>query len=288
MKQIALFWTKENDAIICKLCPNECIIKQNQYGICKVRYNEDGQLFTQAYNNLCALAIDPIEKKPLYHFLPNTKTFSIAIAGCNLRCKNCQNAHISQEVNVEGYPFSPSQIVGMCMEKNCPSISFTYTEPTIYYEFMLETAQLAKQNHLKTIMVSNGYINEEPLLNLIPYLDAVNIDVKAFSDSTYKLLTGGKLNPVLNTIKQLVKYNIHVELTYLIIPSYSDDFIQINKFLDWLKENHLLNIPLHFSRFFPRYQLSHLQATPVNNIKKAIEIATIKGIKYVYAGNVAF
>lgn len=288
MKKEALFWDADNNQNVrCRLCPHGCLIAHQKSGKCKVRYNEKGILYTRAYQNLCALAIDPIEKKPLYHFLPGSKTLSLAIAGCNLTCKNCQNAHISQETDVDGYPFSPQQIVELCLEKQCPSISFTYSEPTIYYEYMLETARLAKNNGIRTIIVSNGYINQEPLNALIPFLDAANIDVKAFSEKTYRILTGGSLLPVLDTIKTLIYHNIHVELTYLIVPTYSDDFDQIDKFLTWLSDNSYHHIPLHFSRFFPRYQLSDLYPTPVEHIKKAMDMARLKGIRHVYAGNVA-
>ncbi len=288
MKKEALFWHTENNGNVrCKLCPHNCVIAPQKSGRCKVRYNESGILYTRAYQNLCALAVDPIEKKPLYHFLPGSKTLSLAIAGCNLVCKNCQNAHISQETDVNGYLFSPQQIIELCKEKQCPSISFTYSEPTIYYEYMLETAQLAKNNGIRTIIVSNGYICPEPLKHLIPFLDAGNIDVKAFSEDIYRKLTGGSLSPVLNTIKMLISHNIHVELTYLMVPTYSDDFEQIEKFLNWLHHNNYHHVPLHFSRFFPRYQLSNLYPTPVEHIKHAIELAYLKGIQHVHAGNVS-
>lgn len=226
-------------------------------------------------------------KKTFIPFLQGSKTLSLAIAGCNLTCKNCQNAHISQETDIDGYPFSPQQIVELCMEKQCPSISFTYSEPTIFYEYMLETAQLAKSYGIRTIIVSNGYICQEPLNKLIPFIDAGNIDVKAFSEEIYRKLTGGSLLPVLNTIKTLVLHNIHIELTYLMVPNYSDDFAQIEKFINWLSSNNYHHIPLHFSRFFPRYQLSNLYPTPLEHIKKAIDIAYSKGMQHVYAGNVS-
>ncbi|MCX7861481.1 MAG: AmmeMemoRadiSam system radical SAM enzyme [Bacteroidales bacterium] len=288
MKKNALFWELEQDYIRCKLCPHNCFIKPNHSGICKVRYNEDFVLYTSAYQNICALAIDPIEKKPLYHFLPGTKTLSFAIAGCNLKCKNCQNSHISQQIDcVDTENLTPQEIITICLARNCPSISFTYSEPTIFYEFMLETAELAKIHHIKTVMVSNGYICKEPLLKLIPFLDAANIDVKAFSEHTYYELTGGKLKPVLETIKTLIQQNVHVELTYLMVPNYSDDIIQIEQFIDWLISEKLSFVPLHFTRFFPRHQLTNLYPTPIDHIRKALEIAQTKGIAYVYAGNVS-
>jgi pyruvate formate lyase activating enzyme len=285
MNAEAQFWKTENEKIRCLLCPHQCLIGEGQYGICNVRQHVQQKLITRAYNNLCALAIDPVEKKPLYHFMPGTKTFSIAMAGCNLKCKNCQNSHISQEVEHLGYDFPPHYIVENALEKKCPSVSFTYTEPTVFYEYMLETAKLAHENGLKNIMVSNGYINREPLLQLIPYVDAANIDIKAFDEETYKNLTGGSLQPVLDTVKTLMQHSVHVELTYLLVPSFSDDIKQITAFVDWLISNNMQTVPLHFSRFFPSFQLEHLPPTPTEHVLAAVYLAKSKGIHYVYAGN---
>ncbi len=285
MEHEALYWQKENKNVQCLLCPHQCLLKEGQNGICGVRQNVQQKLITHAYNNICAIAIDPIEKKPLYHFMHSTATFSIAMAGCNLKCKNCQNSHISQETEHTGYHFSPSYIVENAISKKCPSISYTYTEPTIFYEYMLETAELAHKHGLKNIMVSNGFINQAPLLHLIPFMDAVNIDVKAFDEKVYRNLTGGSLQPILETIKTLTQQKVHIELTYLLVPSFSDDTKQIMAFIDWLLENKLTFVPLHFSRFFPAYQLEHLLPTPAEHIVEAVKLATSKGMLYAYSGN---
>lgn len=281
----ALYWQNKGKYVQCQLCHHNCLISLNRTGICKVRKNIDGKLFTSAYANICALSIDPIEKKPLYHFLPGTKTLSLAHAGCNLHCLNCQNSHISQEISFDGYPYTPEKIVYIAKEKACPSISYTYTEPTIFYEYVLETAKLAHRLNIKNILVTNGYINPEPLSELIPFIDAVNIDVKAFDNNVYKKLTGAKLKPILENILELHRNKIHIELTYLLVPEYSDDKIQIENFINWLIEQNLRNIPLHFSRFFPSYELKHLPPTPLTHLNEAYLKAKERGIQYVYVGN---
>lgn len=281
----ARYWQNEGKFIRCKLCPHQCLISISHNGICNVRKNIDGKLYTSAFANICALAMDPIEKKPLYHFLPGSKTLSIAHAGCNLHCLNCQNSHISQEISHDGYPFLPEEIVRIAIEKSCPSISYTYTEPTIFYEYVLETTQLAHNLNIKNILVSNGYINPQPLRELIPFIDAVNIDVKAFNENVYKKLTGASLKPILNNILELHRNKVHIELTYLLVPEYSDDEVQIEKFINWLIQQNLQNIPLHFSRFFPSYKLDYLSPTPLSHLKEAYLKAKEKGIQYVYLGN---
>lgn len=283
----ALYWELINNTIKCKLCPHNCILTNGKTGICKVRVNIDNKLYTLAYGNLCAANIDPIEKKPLFHFLPSTKTFSIAINGCNFHCYNCQNWNISQSSPDDNVKITtPQQIVESALKNNCKSISYTYTEPTIFYEFMLETAKLAKIHGLKNIIVSNGFINSEPLLELCKYIDAANIDLKCFDNNVYKKLTGGKLQPILETINTLHNNNVWLEITNLVIPDYTDDLNSIKKMCKWLYDNKLSEIPLHFSRFFPIYKLNESSPTPIEKLKEAMLIAKNEGITYVYIGNI--
>ncbi len=283
----ALYWELTNNGIQCELCPHYCTLKEGKTGICRTRKNIDNKLFTSAFGNLCASSIDPIEKKPLFHFLPSSKTFSIAINGCTFRCLNCQNWNISQSQPEDSLEIvTPLQIVNSAIKNNCNSISYTYSEPVVFYEYMLETAKIAKSYGLKNIMVSNGYINREPLQELINYIDAANIDLKCFDEKTYKKLTGGSLQPILETIKTLHKSKVWLEITYLIIPAHTDNLNSIKELCKWLFDNKLSEVPLHFSRFFPTYKLDTLPPTPTETLKQAMLIAKSEGIKYVYIGNV--
>lgn len=287
--KIASYFNKlENNKIECSLCPHKCILSDGQAGLCRARKNIKGTLYSLSYGKPVSINIDPIEKKPLYHYLPASKSLSFGTAGCNLHCKNCQNSSISQ-VSPEAINYidiSPEEIVDLAIKNDCKSISYTYTEPTIFYEFMLETAKLANKKGLKNIIVSNGFINEAPLLELMPYIDAANIDLKCFNDSLYQALTTASLSPVLNTIKLLKLHNKHLEITNLIIPNYTDDMRMISDMCDWLIENKLSDVPLHFSRFFPAYKMNKLEATPISKLEQAVRIAKSKGLIFVYLGNV--
>ncbi len=284
----ALYWEYSQNAIKCKLCPHECIINDGHSGICKTRINIDNQLYTKAFGNICSASIDPIEKKPFFHFLPSTKTFSVAIEGCTFHCLNCQNFSISQTepTKISKYNLTPLEIVEFVLKNNYNSISFTYSEPVVFYEFMLETAKQAKLSGIKTIMISNGYINKLPLQELSKYLDAANIDLKCFDDNIYKKLTGGKLNSVLETIKTLKENGVWLEITNLIIPNWTDNLNSIREMCKWLFKNNLAEFPLHFSKFYPTYKLIDLPPTNSEILFKAIEIAKEEGIKYIYTGNI--
>ncbi len=289
-KKKTKYYTKlEKNKVRCDLCPNYCILSDGQTGSCKARKNVNGELESLTYGKIVAINNDPVEKKPLYHFLPGTTTFSIGTAGCNFHCKNCQNYTISQVSpdEIDYRALTPEEVVALAKKYNSKSISYTYNEPTVFYEFMLETAKLARKEGLKNIMVSNGYINKEPLKELIPYLDAANIDLKCFDDKIYSQLTGGTLKPVLETILLLKENNVWVEITNLVIPKHTDDLKMISAMCDWIVQNKLQDVPLHFSRFFPAYKLLDVQPTPIETLQKAAEIAKSKGIKYVYIGNVA-
>ncbi len=288
LKEAKYYSKLEQKKIKCTLCPHECILNIGQTGICRTRKNIDGKLYTLAFSNPVAINIDPIEKKPLYHFLPTSRTFSIATAGCNLRCKNCQNATISQvsPEQTNNYNLEPKQIIDSALKNNCKSIAYTYTDPVVFYEYALETAKLAKKNGLKNIIVSAGYINQKPLEELCQFIDAANIDLKSFDDNLYKKLNSARLQPVLETLKTLRKKNIWLEITNLLIPGFNDNEQMIDKMTKWLAKNGFDETPLHFSKFYPTYKLSNIAPTPLETIEKAIQIARQNGLKYIYGGNI--
>ena len=283
----AQFYSVTPRGVKCLICPNECTLKLNEFGDCRNRTNFNNKLYSIAYGNPCAVHVDPIEKKPLYHFMPASKAFSIATAGCNLACLNCQNWTISQfsPKETQNYDLMPDKVISKCIEANCQSIAYTYSEPISFYEYTYDTALLAKESGIKNVLVSAGYINEKPLRKLSKVIDAANIDLKSFSESIYLNLNAGKLEPILNTLKILREENVWLEITNLIVPSWTDDFDMIKKMCDWLYENNLHDAPLHFSRFHPMYKLKQLPATPYSTLKKAHDIAIESGIQYVYIGN---
>jgi pyruvate formate lyase activating enzyme len=285
----ALFYEKLKDKKVkCNLCPNFCIIKENEYGKCKARKNIDGKLYSMVYGKIAAMHIDPIEKKPFFHFLPGSLIYSISTTGCNMRCKFCQNWEISQVYpdEIETKFFSPEDLIKDIKSKQIKAIAFTYGEPSIFYEYMLDIAKLAKKNGIKTAVVSSGYINPEPLKKLLPYIDAYKIDLKGFTDKFYEEVTSGKLQPVLETMKIIKKSGVWLEIVNLVIPGYNDDEKDIKRMAQWIKENLGDDVPLHFTRFYPNYKLLNLPPTPPQTLKKAREIAMGVGLKYVYTGNI--
>jgi len=286
--QEAQFYEKlKKNYVKCLLCPNYCVIKPGDVGICRARQNIDGKLYTIVYNKPVAIHVDPVEKKPLYHFYPGSQILSLATAGCNLRCNFCQNWTISQidPRKADSYELSAEEIVLMAKEYNCKGIAFTYTEPTIFFEYMLDIAKLAKAENIKTIWVTCGYINPQPLKKLAPYIDAANIDLKGFSEEFYRTYTTGTLEPVLETIKTAKQENIFIEITNLVIPQANDDPIILKEMLNWLKENLGTDIPLHFSRFFPNYKLTNRPPTPLKTLNDFYQTAIDQGFNYVYIGN---
>ncbi|MCX6796632.1 MAG: AmmeMemoRadiSam system radical SAM enzyme [Candidatus Falkowbacteria bacterium] len=287
--KVASFFTKlDNGYVQCNLCPNGCVLAPEQTGLCKARKNISGQLYSLVYGKVAAANVDPIEKKPFYHFLPGTTAFSISTTGCNMACNFCQNWDISQKFSDEVITktMTPEQVVDEALASNAKSIAYTYNEPTIFYEFMLDTAKLAKTKGLKNVMHSNGYINQEPLLELIPYLDAANIDLKGMSDKFYSdYTTNGKVEPVLATIKTLKEKGVWLEITNLLIPGANDSPEEIKKVVNWVKNNLGTAVPLHFSRFFPTYKLNNIIPTPENTLQQAYKIAKDEGLQYVYLGN---
>ncbi|MFA5118070.1 MAG: AmmeMemoRadiSam system radical SAM enzyme [Candidatus Omnitrophota bacterium] len=284
----AFFFDKlSQKAVKCRLCPRECYIPAGKKGFCGVRQNNDGRLISLSFAKAVAIHIDPVEKKPLFHFYPGASTFSVAAAGCNLKCSFCQNWEISQQPAEDlRYTYlEPGQLIKKAQESRSTMIAYTYTEPTIFYEYMLETARLAKEAGIRNVMHSNGYINEAPLRRLAPYLDAANIDLKGFTEDFYRKMTQGSIAPVLKSLKILKESNVHVEITMLLIPGYNDNKDEIALMCDWIKENLGADTPLHFSRFFPMYKLLSISPTPAEALQTARQTANSRGLKYVYIGN---
>ncbi len=278
----------EKKTVQCYRCPNLCKLKPGERSFCRTRINRNGVLYTVAYSNPCAVHIDPIEKKPLFHFLPGTKVLSIATAGCTFRCKYCQNWEISQFRPEEtvNYDLSPQAVVDLAKKYKTPSTACTYSEPTAFYEYMYDTSKLAKKAGIRTTMHSNGSINEEPLEELCKYLDAANIDLKFFDEDKYYNISHGYLSTVLETLETLCENGVHLELTNLVVPGLNDDGKEIKKMANWIFEHLGPDVPLHFSRFHPMYKLKNLPSTPVKTLGNARDIALNEGLNYVYIGNV--
>jgi len=282
MQKEALYYEKlENKKIQCHLCPWECLLTEGKSGVCRGKENLEGVLYAINYAKAVSIALDPIEKKPLYHFYPGTDILSTGPNSCNLRCDHCQNWTISQ-IESPAELISPENLVSLALKYNSIGIAYTYTEPLMWYEYVLDTAKLARNKKLVNVLVTNGYINPEPLEKLLPLIDALNVDVKGMSQEFYKKVCKGKLEVVLKTVEISVERNKHVELTYLIIPTLNDSEGELRKFVDWVADLDE-SIPVHFSRYFTAYK-SELPPTPVETLKKAFQIAKEK-LKYVYVGN---
>lgn len=285
----AMFYQKLNgNKVQCRICPKNCIINKGKRGFCRVRENQDGKLYILVYGKPCSINTGPIEKAPLYHFDPGHKRLTMATVGCNFKCKFCQNWQISQAVpgELREYDITPVQLVELAKSRGVHSISFTYTEPTIFYEYIYEISRLAKKTGIKTSIVSNGFINPAPLKKLLPYLTAVKIDLKAFTEKFYFEISSGELNPVLDTLKLLKEEGAFFEIVNLVIPTLNDSPNEIKKMCKWIKDNLGDDVPLHFSRFHPAYKMTHLPRTPVKTLEMAHKTANEAGLKYVYIGNV--
>ena len=289
LHEASYYFKLDNKQVNCVLCPRRCVIADGKRGFCGVRENRGGILYSLVYAKPCSIHVDPIEKKPLFHFLPGSQAFSLATVGCNLKCKFCQNWQISQASpeDVSAMDLTPVEVVQKAKESGAPIIAYTYTEPTIYYEYMLDIAKLAKAAGIKNVMHSAGYINEEPLRALCPYLDAANIDLKGFNNRFYSEVTLGNVDDVLRTLKILKEEGVWIEITTLILPGLNDDPLEIKKMCQWIKDNLGPQVPVHFSRFWPMYKLINLSPTPVETLEKARDIARSVGLKYVYVGNVS-
>lgn len=283
-----LYYTKIDETTVqCELCPRKCTLANGQRGFCRVREPKDGVLYTHAYGRSCATHVDPIEKKPLFHFLPGTPIFSIATAGCNFRCKYCQNWQISQArpEDVESIELPPSEVVAQAMKNNCPTIAYTYTEPSIFYEYMLDTAREGKARGVRSMYHSNGSLNPRAVEELALYLDAADIDLKGFTQEFYSEVSAGYLKPVQETLKILKKNKVWVEITNLIVPTLNDDMGKISRMCSWIHDELGPDVPIHFARFWPQYKLSNMPPTPVETLDRARETAMAAGIRYVYIGN---
>ncbi|MDH7516976.1 MAG: AmmeMemoRadiSam system radical SAM enzyme [Candidatus Thermoplasmatota archaeon] len=289
MKKEAKFWEKLADKKVqCHLCPHNCKINDGKTGICNVRKNEDGKLYTLIYGSCSSIASDPIEKKPLYHFYPGTDAFSLGTVGCNFKCEHCQNYTISTATPDVFFikNIMPEEAVSLAKQHGCRGIAWTYNEPTIWHEYSYDSMVLTKKQGLYTVYVTNGYINEEPLKELSKYLDAMNIDVKAFTEEFYKKICKAKLQPVLQTCELSKKLEIYIELTYLVIPGYNDSIDEIKKFCNWVVEKLGDDTPVHFSRFHPDNRLLGVPMTPMHTLQKIFNVAKESGILYPYLGNV--
>jgi len=279
---------KGDKKVQCNLCPHFCVIENGEVGKCHVRQNVDGKLISMVYGRPCSIAVDPIEKKPLFHFLPGENVLSIATAGCNLSCLHCQNADISQ-VNYEEVPsqkISAKEIVAKTEKANAKIISYTYTEPTVFYEYMVDIATLAKKQRIRNTAVTDGFINKLPLKKICKLWDGVNVDLKSVENDFYEKVCGGKVAPVLETLKIIKEQGVWLEITNLIIPEYNDDLYSIRKLISWVVNNLGYDTPIHFTAFFPTHKLLNIPPTPINMLKKARKIALDAGVNYVYTGNV--
>ena len=291
MHKEALLYNKSEDSRAdCFLCNHYCKIKEGKSGFCGVRQNNKGTLYTNVYGSIIAQNIDPIEKKPLFHMLPGSKSFSIATVGCNFRCGFCQNWQISQtseamKSGIKAEEIQPVDIVQSAKKYGCKSISYTYTEPTVFFEYALDTAKIAKENGLYNVFVTNGYMTADALNTIKPYLDACNVDLKAFSDEFYRQICSARLNPVLDSIRLMKKLNIWVEITTLLIPGKNDSETELGKIAGFIKSVGE-ETPWHISRFHPDYKFMRETATPVTSLRKAMEIGINAGLKYVYIGNI--
>ncbi|MHC1592659.1 MAG: AmmeMemoRadiSam system radical SAM enzyme [Methermicoccaceae archaeon] len=286
-ERVAMEWKRTDGGVECELCAHRCHINVGKYGLCGVRKNVDGELHTLIYGLASARNIDPIEKKPLYHFEPATLSYSLGTVGCNFRCAYCQNYEISQATLESAYlvEIPPEQAVGEAVSAGCASIAWTYNEPTIWFEYTYDTAKLAHQQGLSTVYVSNGYITEEALTELSPHLDAFRVDIKG-RERVYRELCKAKLEPVLASTKLAFEMGMHVEVVNLVIPGYNDSDEDIEWLCGWVVNNLSPDVPVHFTRFFPYYKLDSVEPTPVKTLEKAYETARRMGVHYPYVGNV--
>ncbi len=276
-----------SNSVQCVLCPHLCTLAPGERGRCSVRLNLGGELISLVYGRPVAVNIDPVEKKPLFHFMPGTDVFSIATVGCNLKCEFCQNWEISQALpeDVTSYDMPPEAVIENALAYGCEAIAYTYTEPVVYFEYTRDCARLAREAGIMNILVTAGYINRGPLSELAEYIDAANVDLKSMSDAYYRNICGGTLQPVLDTIIHLKESGTWVEITNLIVPTLNDDPDEVDALARWVLDNTGEDTPLHFSRFFPMYRLTNLPPTPLDTLQGARERAKAIGINYVYVGN---
>ena len=285
----AMFWEKlDQNRVKCVLCPRECEVADVERGYCGVRENQGGEYQTLVYGALCSANVDPIEKKPLFHYLPGTTAFSIATAGCNIECKFCQNWQISQfrPEQVRSTLVTPKRLIEACASRHSPTIAYTYSEPVIFYEYMHDTAAMAREYGIGSVMISNGYIQEKPLRQLCQQLTGVKIDFKAFTEKFYRESCAGELKPVLRVMELLKEIGIWFEMVVLVIPTLNDSPGEIEEMSRWVMKHLGPDVPMHFTRFHPTYRITNLPRTPISTLERCRQIAMDEGVHYVYAGNV--
>jgi len=286
----AILYEKLNlNKVKCHVCNHFCIINEGNRGLCGVRENQNGVLYALNYGKTIAMHVDPIKKKPIYHFLPMTTTYSLATVGCNFKCLWCQNYEISQisknNNKIIGRYVSPEEHVNLAIRNRCESISYTYTEPTIFIEYTLDIMKLAREKYLKNIWVSNGFMSNETLDLILPLVDAMNIDLKGFDDELHKKFCGGSVKPILENLKRINKSNVHLEITTLVVPDYNDNIEELSKIADFIAELNP-NIPWHITRFYPAWKMLDKKPTQIDILKKIESIAQKKGLKNIHIGNV--
>ncbi len=291
LKEAVLWEPAEGQRVQCRLCSFRCRIAEGKLGHCNVRRNIGGKLYSLNYHKVCATNVDPIEKKPMYHFQPGSRSFSIAAVGCNFRCEFCQNWQISQAAletgRIEGEDIAPEQIVEAAVRSGCKSVAYTYTEPTIFMELCNDCARPAKERGLANVFVSNGYMTRDAIDFAADWLDGINVDLKAFTDDYYKRLCGARLAPVLDSIAYIVRQTkIWIEITTLLLPGQNDSEEELKKLADWLVKEAGPDVPWHISRFYPQYKYTDSEPTPMESLQRAAEIGQAAGLHYVYLGNV--
>ena len=287
MKEAAYYISNPDGTVLCVLCPHRCKIDEAKCGRCRSRMNRGGHLYSLAYARICAMHADPMEKKPLFHFLPGATCFSIASAGCNLSCLNCQNWSVSQvsPMEIPSQTLLPEDCVRLAKKYGCRAVAYTYTEPLTYLEYVRDCASACQEAGLKNVLVTAGYVNEVPLRDLLPFIDAVNIDLKSFSDEVYRKVSRVRLQPILDTLLAMRDAGVWIEITRLQIPGISDGEEDIRAMCHWLMEHGFADNPLHISRFFPRYKLQDIDATPLSALLSARRMAQEEGMRFVYIGN---
>lgn len=287
MKEAAYYISNPDGMVVCVLCPHRCKIDEAKCGRCRSRMNRGGHLYSLAYARICAMHADPMEKKPLFHFLPGATCFSIASAGCNLSCLNCQNWSVSQvsPMEIPSQTLLPEDCVRLAKKYGCRAVAYTYTEPLTYLEYVRDCASACQEAGLKNVLVTAGYVNEAPLRDLLPFIDAVNIDLKSFSDEVYRKVSRVRLQPILDTLLAMRDAGVWIEITRLLIPGISDGEEDIRAMCHWLMEHGFADNPLHISRFFPRYKLQDIDATPLSALLSARRMAQEEGMCFVYIGN---
>jgi pyruvate formate lyase activating enzyme len=287
--QPARFYQKQGgNAVQCQLCPRGCTVTDGNRGYCRVRENRGGSYYTLIHSRVVAQHIDPIEKKPFFHFLPGTVAFSVASGGCNVNCKFCQNWEISQArpEELRSVYYSPQELASSAKNASCPAIAYTYSEPVVWTEYVLDSAEAGHRQGVRSVMVSNGFINQEPLKELCGRLDALKVDLKSYSESYYRDVVRGELKPVLNTIATAKKMARWLEIVYLVVPTLNDSDTEFRNLARWMKAEIGPDVPIHFTRFYPLYLLKNLPPTPVATLERAKAIADAEGLQYAYIGNV--